>query len=157
MISLFHLDNILIRPDLLPLCFKARQASWGLTFVPVIKYNEAGGGEFERARNPICLWRSLSAFFPSFPIHTVLSRSSVRWHISCPSLSWSHRHVALGCQCLQSMEPVAAQRGCSTHPCALFSFAESDFPPFKNYGKEAQAEPKLSMTRTIRISPVNWG
>lgn len=61
-----------------------------------------------RARNPICLWRSPSASFLSFSIHTLLSSSSVSWQFSCPSLSWCQAHA----HCLR--------HGCSG-PCCLGS------------------------------------
>lgn len=82
-----------------------------------------------RARNPVCLWRCPSASFPSFPIHTVLSSSSVSWHISCPSPSWCQahahclRHSCSELCCVGSGVPAspgrgahAARGGCSTRP-----------------------------------------
>lgn len=75
----------------------------------------------KRARNPICLWRSPSASFPSFPIHTLLSSSSVSWQFSCPSLSWCQahahclRHSCSGPCCLGSGVPASPGRG--AHGC----------------------------------------
>lgn len=124
----------------------------------------------KRARNPICLWRSPSASFPSFPIHTLLSSSSVSWQFSCPSLSWCQAHAhclqhsCSGPCCLGSGVPASPGRGahgcpgwlqhsplCSVLLCRIWL-------SLKNYySKKAQAGTKLSMTRTIRVSPVNWG
>lgn len=142
MICLFHLDSILIRPDLLPLCLKARQASWVLTFIPVIKYNETGEGEFEK-REPEILFACgglLVLPFQAFqfthccPVHQLAGNSAVPL---CPGARLMHTAfstaavgpaaLALGCQHLQVVVPMAAQGGYSTRHCALFSFAESDF------------------------------
>lgn len=217
MICAFHLDNILTRPDLLPLFLKARQASWGLAFILVTKC-EAEGAEFEEGEPEIlfacggprvlrcqafqftqccsvCQFGGTSAVLPCLgarlrhsgnPAALVLlcqhhqdaaslgySIARVQHHrvqhcrgaasLGCSITRVQHHRGAgitgvlaspgcsiLGVQHHQDAVPMAAQGGCSSHPCALFSFAESDLPSLKNdCSKKTQAGTKLSVRGTI--------
>lgn len=217
MICAFHLDNIPIRPDLLPLFLKARQASWGLAFILVTKY-EAEGAEFEEGEPEIlfacggprvlrcqafqftqccsvCQFGGTSAVRPclgarlrhsgnpaalvllcqhhqdaaslGYSIARVQHRRGAaspgcsitgvqhRWGAASPGCSITGVLASPGCSILgvqhhQDAVPVAAQGGCSSHPCALFSFPESDLPSLKNdCSKKTQAGTKLSVRGTI--------